>query len=75
MISGRATFACICYAASLPVPSKAFDIARVLMTTPESRWLRFLSEVVATYPEGSPEHDTAVEFQRIIRSDGAEVAA
>lgn len=75
MISGRATFACICYAASLPVPSKAFDVARVLMLTPESRWLRFLSEVIATYPEGSPEHDTATAFRRIIRSDGVGVAA
>ncbi|MEU2013052.1 hypothetical protein [Nocardia sp. NPDC019302] len=74
MISGRAVFACICYAMSL-VDRPGFDIARDLMLRPTRDWGWFLNETLAIFPEHSPEHTVAAEFQRIIRRDGAEVAA
>ena len=74
MISGRATLACITYAMSL-VGHAGFDIARDLMLLPSREWQGFLAETVATYPLGSAEHEVALEFQRIIGSDGAEIAA
>jgi len=74
MISGRATLACICYAMSL-VDRPGFDIARDLMLMPTREWSGFLAVTVATYPLGSAEHEVAAEFQRIIRSDGAVIAA
>lgn len=74
MISGRATLACISYAMCL-VGQPGFDIARDLMLMPQRDWNWFLNETLAIFPEDSPEHAVALEFQRIIRTNGAEVAA
>ncbi|MCC3333528.1 hypothetical protein [Nocardia abscessus] len=74
MISGRATLACISYAMSL-VGHPGFDIARDLMLLSQREWRGFLAETAATYPLGSAEHEVAVEFQRLIRTNGAVIAA
>ncbi|WP_280474801.1 hypothetical protein [Nocardia asiatica] len=74
MISGRATLACISYAMCL-VGQPGFDIARDLMLMPTRDWNWFLNETLAIFPEDSAEYAVAEEFQRIIRTNGAEIAA
>jgi hypothetical protein len=74
MISGRATLACISYAMCL-VGQPGFDIARDLILLPTREWTRFLADTVASHPEDSPERVVAEEFQRIIRTNGAVIAA
>ena len=66
VVDPKAVFQSCVYIASLPRLSVAFQIGRTLLLMPEWRWTKFLRQMAASFPAGTPEHDTAKALYRIV---------